>query len=146
MPRNALAVLGVVAVLAAAGCTKEAPEFTANDQVPAAQRIEPEGAEGGVVAPAAAADGVWVVEGSDLVFNQAPAALPAGEVTITLENMSGLPHNIAFDGVQGGQPVVDAQGNDAATGTVTLAPGTYTFFCNVAGHRESGMEGQLTVE
>jgi uncharacterized cupredoxin-like copper-binding protein len=29
--------------------------------------------------------------------------------------------------------------------TLNLKPGTYTFYCSVPGHRQSGMEGTLHV-
>jgi uncharacterized cupredoxin-like copper-binding protein len=33
-----------------------------------------------------------------------------------------------------------------STATVTVKPGTYTFFCPVDGHRAAGMTGTLTVK
>jgi uncharacterized cupredoxin-like copper-binding protein len=29
--------------------------------------------------------------------------------------------------------------------TVTLKPGTYTYYCSVPGHRSGGMQGKLVV-
>ena len=42
-----------------------------------------------------------------------------------------------------------AESEDVADGTVEitaqLAPGEYVYYCAIPGHRESGMEGVLTV-
>ena len=143
MSRNIL-VLWVLALLALAGCTKQDAEFTANDQVPAEQRTVAEGTEGGGE-PAAEVDGVFVAAGTDLTFDEAPSTLPAGDVTITLNNESGLPHDVTFEGVNGDAPVVVTNGQDTDTGSVTLQPGTFTFYCSVPGHRQAGMEGTVTV-
>jgi len=63
---------------------------------------------------------------------------------IRMTNPSQLMHSIALAvaGVQPG-PVV---GNGGVSEVVaTLAPGTYTFYCTVPGHRQAGMTGTLTV-
>ena len=79
-----------------------------------------------------------------LSFDTDTLEATAGSVTIELTNDSSLPHNVA---VENGD--VDGQ-SDTVTGdttslTVDLEPGTYTFYCSVAGHREGGMEGTLNV-
>jgi uncharacterized cupredoxin-like copper-binding protein len=69
----------------------------------------------------------------------------AGKVTITMTNMSPLPHNLTVSQastVLGATPVF--QGGSRVL-TVNLKPGTYTFYCSVPGHRQAGMEGTLTV-
>jgi plastocyanin len=76
-----------------------------------------------------------------------------GPVTITMANLSGVSHNIALEqgagGATGGAPVLGASGfvsKGSASVSVSLKPGTYTFFCEVPGHRAAGMFGTLTVK
>jgi plastocyanin len=80
------------------------------------------------------------------VTNKASAT--AGPVTVEMPNTSGVSHNIAIQQGTSG-PVLGAssfisKGNTSVS--VTLKPGTYTFFCQVPGHRQAGMEGTLTVK
>ncbi len=83
--------------------------------------------------------------------NKATAA--AGAVKIEMPNMSGVSHNIAIEAGAGGAggpgPTIGASTfttKGTATVTVTLKPGTYTFFCQAPGHRQAGMYGTLTVK
>jgi plastocyanin len=69
----------------------------------------------------------------------------AGKVTITLTNTAALAHNVTIvqaSTVLGETPTF--QGGSRSF-TVSLKPGTYTFYCSVPGHRQAGMEGTLTV-
>jgi len=89
-----------------------------------------------------------------LAYKTAKATATPGKVTITMRNMSGVPHNIAVQqgaggAVQGPTPVLGASpvvSEGSASVTVTLKPGVYTFFCQVPGHRAAGMWGTLTVK
>jgi plastocyanin len=80
-----------------------------------------------------------------LSYNTKALTAKAGKVTIEMTNMSPVEHNVT---VAQGTTVVGA--TPTFTGgkksvTLTLAPGTYTFYCSVPGHRQAGMEGTLTV-
>jgi plastocyanin len=69
----------------------------------------------------------------------------AGTVTITLTNTSPVPHDVTIaqaSAVLGATPTF--QGGSRAL-TLSLKPGSYTFYCSVPGHRQAGMEGTLTV-
>ena len=60
-----------------------------------------------------------------------------------MPNQSGVPHDIAIDGLGKG-PVVD---KGVSSFKAKLQAGkTYTYYCSVPGHRQAGMEGQLTVK
>ncbi|MEJ7892285.1 MAG: cupredoxin domain-containing protein [Solirubrobacteraceae bacterium] len=81
-----------------------------------------------------------------LVYEFANAEAPAGALEMNSPNDSNVDHNIALEG--GGLdeigPVVANGG--VSTIKVEVKPGAYTFYCSVPGHREGGMEGELTVK
>ena len=85
-----------------------------------------------------------------LAYTVKAATATAGSVTISMTNMSGIAHNLAIQqgtGASGtllGHTPIASKGT--ATLTVDLKPGTYTFFCEVTGHRAAGMYGTLTVK
>ena len=81
-----------------------------------------------------------------LAYQFASATAKAGKVAIESKNPSSIPHDIAVEGNG-----VNAKGKVVQSGgvsklTVTLKPGSYTFFCTVDGHRQAGMQGKLTVK
>ena len=81
-----------------------------------------------------------------LAFTTKDLSAKAGTVTIGFGNSSPLPHNLT---VAHGTKVLGATPTfQGATKTLVLklAPGTYTFYCSVPGHRQGGMEGKLTVQ
>jgi plastocyanin len=80
-----------------------------------------------------------------LSFDTKQLTAKAGKVTISFTNKSPVEHNVA---VAQGSAVLGTTPTFAGgtrTLTLTLKPGTYTFYCSVPGHRQAGMEGTLAV-
>jgi plastocyanin len=85
--------------------------------------------------------------GSDLAFDQKSATAKAGNDTISFDNRQSIPHDVTIEDSSGKElGATDLVASSTATATVSLTPGTYTFFCSVPGHREAGMVGTLTVK
>jgi len=105
------------------------------------EQTTPAGGGGGAtVKLSAPANGDFAFEPSDLTAKSGP-------VTIDFDNPASLSHDVVVEDESGqelGKTDLVSQG--AASTTVDLQPGTYTFFCDVPGHREGGMEGTLTVQ
>jgi plastocyanin len=92
-------------------------------------------AKGGVLPISADASG-------QLAFNTKQASAAAGQLDVAFTNSSGVPHDVVIDGK--GRTKVIPKGNSDFK--ADFAPGTYTFYCSVPGHREAGMQGKLVVK
>jgi plastocyanin len=82
-----------------------------------------------------------------LVYQPNGLTAKPGNVTITYDNTSQVPHSIAVATANGnvlGQVQPFTNGKQTVTLT-SLAPGKYVFYCTVPGHRQAGMQGDLTV-
>ena len=85
-----------------------------------------------------------VASASELAYVPNQLSAPAGRIMIRMTNPSQLQHSVALavTGIPAG-PVVGHGGVSEVV--ANLAPGTYTFYCTVPGHRAAGMTGTLTV-
>lgn len=136
----ALATIALAAFgLAACGDDEESSSTEAEATSTSAEAEEPAG-EGGTVAVAAVPDGSFA-------FTESELTAAAGPNTIELDNPSTTPHNVYVED-DGGSIIAETEtvSESSTTATAELEPGTYTFFCDIPGHREGGMEGTLTVE
>ena len=80
-----------------------------------------------------------------LAFTSDKATGKPGPAKFVMPNKAPIQHNIAIKGpATGSGPIVGSGGT--STFSVTLKPGTYTFFCAVPGHEAGGMKGTLTVK
>ena len=82
-----------------------------------------------------------------LKFDKTTLSAKAGKVTLDMANPSTVPHAVAVrgNGIDKDGKVAQTKG-ESSTVTVDLKPGTYTFYCPVDQHEQSGMKGTLTVK
>jgi plastocyanin len=143
--KKLVAVLAVTALAAFGLAACGGDDDDDGGDTTAAQTAQTETAAGG--AGGGSTVDVSSPSGSDLAFTQSELTAQAGPVTINYDNPQSTPHDVKVEDSSGselGGTDLVSQGN--ATATVELQPGTYTFFCDVPGHREGGMEGTLTVK
>jgi plastocyanin len=99
--------------------------------------------------PAVAKDGVLVIEADPngrLAYVTDKATAPPGPLSIESPNESQVDHNIALE-LEGCDEIGEVVKDGGVSKIeVDVKPGSYTFYCSVPGHREGGMEGELTVK
>lgn len=152
MPRITALVLSAATValsLAACGGSSTKSSAAGASSPPAA--TSPAGSGSTAASPTTAGTGTVAIAADpsgQLRFDKTSLTAKAGKVTIQFTNKSPLSHNLTVakgtsGAVIGATPTFSG---GTRTLTVTLAPGTYTYFCSVPGHRQAGMQGTLTVQ
>jgi uncharacterized cupredoxin-like copper-binding protein len=95
--------------------------------------------------PTSAAQAVAVQE-ADFKITPATLALTGSTFTFNVTSAGPTPHNFNIRNDSGTlASTKDLRTGGSDTVTVTLTPGTYTFFCAFPGHESLGMHGTLTV-
>jgi plastocyanin len=106
---------------------------------------EPAGGGGGAAGGGGAVTVSAVADGST-AFEESSLEASAGPTTFEFTNPASLAHDFCLeqDGSEVGcsETITDSE----TTLEADLETGEYTYYCSVAGHREGGMEGTLTVE
>ena len=82
----------------------------------------------------------------DIEFDKTEASAAAGDIDVTLTNDGQIEHSWVVEDHEDDLRLHVESNGDTDEGTITLESGDYTFYCDVTGHREAGMEGTLTVE
>lgn len=133
----------------AAEDTQASKEYEAEGNDEAAAKAPAKSPEKAEAEPATGPGGTLQLAASesDLAYDTTSLSSKPGKVTIDFTNPSTLEHDVAIEG-SGGEEIAksDLIAKSKTSVSAELAPGTYTFFCTVPGHREAGMEGTLTVK
>jgi uncharacterized cupredoxin-like copper-binding protein len=84
----------------------------------------------------------------DFKFNPSDPSVKSGNVTFDLKNDGQQPHSLEIEDVNGQDQELEGDVSPGQSGTlsVNLPPGKYEFYCPVDGHKEMGMEGEITVQ
>jgi plastocyanin len=86
----------------------------------------------------------FTITAAEFAFDPSEIEAPAdSEFTIEVVNAGVIEHDFAIEGHDSEKIVVPV--GETVSGSFSLSAGTYEFFCTVAGHKESGMKGTLTV-
>ena len=96
-------------------------------------------------APATPAPQVVNLKAGDLMFDPMTLTAKVGQpVTVNFKNGGALEHSFVIDKLNVKLEHVQAGQTASVTFTPTAA-GAYEFYCDVAGHKDAGMKGTLTV-
>lgn len=142
-PGAAILMLGV----AACGGSTNTSSKSAASSAPASTPAPATSTQRATAGNASGALTIAADPSGQLRFTKNSLSAKAGKVSIQFTNNAPLAHNLTIQQGPNGPTIGATPTFESATKTVTvtLKPGTYTFFCSVPGHRDGGMHGTLTV-
>src|SRR5688572_3263320 len=82
----------------------------------------------------------------DIGWKEKDPKIGPGKVNIEMVNEGAIAHTLVLEGVAGGKKLSTPSGGSKDIGSFDLQPGTFTYYCDIPGHRQGGMEGKLTVD
>lgn len=85
------------------------------------------------------------VEAFDIGWRPTELKVGPGKVAIEVVNTGAIAHTFLFEELTGPKLTVTS-GGSTDVGQYDVTPGTYTYFCDIPGHRQAGMEGKLIVD
>jgi outer membrane protein assembly factor BamB/plastocyanin len=104
----------------------------------------PEAASPVAASPVASPAMTLTLDLHDLRFDPTKLTIPANtDVVVKLANVGSVQHNFSIDELH---ISVDLDPGETTTVTINAPAGTYEYYCNVPGHRISGMVGTLIVK
>lgn len=142
MQRVILLAALLATLLTLAACQSQEPEISQEDQAPQ-DMVQDEGEDGG---ENGGGDSETVeITAVDIDYEDVPGSVAAGPVEFVLNNTGGIEHDLNIEELDE-QVVPLTAGGETGSGTAELEAGSYTIFCSVAGHRDSGMEATIEAE
>jgi len=153
----ALALAAAALVVAGCGSDDEGSDTTASDTGSAGTTPAPK-SKGGGGSGAKGDDGGSKGGGAStnlkisadpsgaLKFDKSSLTAKPGNVTITMDNPSSVPHGVGIEGKGVDEHGETVNKGGTSTATASLKPGKYEFYCPVPGHEQGGMKGTLTVK
>lgn len=94
--------------------------------------------------PCTTAPAAITIEMVDIAFRQKTFTVPAGVATdITIVNKGLALHDFSIDELN---ISVNLAPGESTVISINAPAGKYTFYCNIPGHKEAGMLGQMTAE
>jgi plastocyanin len=88
----------------------------------------------------------FTVEAFDIGFKEKELKSGPGKIRIEYVNTGSIGHTFVLEVPGATKLSTPGNGDKAAESYEVTAPGTYTYFCDVPGHRGAGMEGHLIVD